>query len=304
MFTLVLALAIGIGFLASLFGIGGGFLLLPTMTILIGLTTHETVATIPLVIIFMSLSSTLAYAHQKRIDFKVVSIVVIASILGSIAGAYTAGFVSGKMIKILFGCVEGLLAIMLGVKNQKKNSAFSGKSEITSDYVGGSPIAKYNDELVHDVMKRWYVLERCHLDRTGTVYNYSANILVAFPLSFVAGFLSSLLGIGGGTLYIQIFVFVCGMSIHMAIASSMACIFISAIASFFSFVAIDVLNGIAQINYIVALAYGIGMIIGAQIGARVGKMIKSQKLKPLAALMILIIAIYMVISTILVPSGD
>jgi len=123
----------------------------------------------------------------------------------------------------------------------------------------------------------------------GLHYEYDANILIALPLSFIAGFLSSMLGIGGGTLFIQIFVFVCAMPIHLAIASSMFMIFLTSISSTLTYI------GLEQIDYIVGIAYAIGMVAGAQLGAFIGKKIKSAYLKKLAAIMIIIIAVRMII---------
>ncbi|MHA1792595.1 MAG: sulfite exporter TauE/SafE family protein [Promethearchaeota archaeon] len=284
LFLPVILLAVGIGFLASLFGIGGGFLLVPTMIMFLGLTTHETVGTIPLVIMFMSLSSTFAYAKQKRVDYLITMIIASSTVIGSVIGAMATMLVSSSFILVMFGLVEAFLAAVLAVKKTPQEVI---QSRLENNLNGET-------EIINDVFfqakegKKWYIINRAHVDVDGNKYYYSANLLISFPLSFIAGFLSSMLGIGGGTLYIQIFVFVCGMSIHMAIACSIATIFISATSSFFTFAALG------EVDYIVALAYGIGMIIGAQIGAKINKKIKSKYLKPLAAAMIIFIAVRMI----------
>jgi uncharacterized membrane protein YfcA len=274
-FILIILIAIGIGTLASLFGIGGGFLLLPTMIMLLAMETHETVGTVAFIILFMSLSSTVAYAKQKRIDFALTGMLLAGSMLGGIIGAYTTTLVSGKFILVMFGTVEVILAIILGVKKSPEE-----QKQAKSNPPNGAeiPIPPH----------KWYILNRKNIDAMGTVYNYRSNLLLAIPLSFLAGFLSSLLGIGGGTIYIQIFVFVCGMSIHMAIASSMFMIFVTSITNTISFAVLG------QINYPVGIAFAIGMVLGAQIGAYISKKLHSKYLKPLAAIMISFIAIRMI----------
>ncbi|MCP4760247.1 MAG: sulfite exporter TauE/SafE family protein [archaeon] len=278
LFLLLVLIAIGIGFLASLFGIGGGFLLVPTMIMYVGLSEHQTVATASFVIIFLALSSSIAYARQKRIDYKITAILMLASLVGSVIGALFTEFVSGQFIIIMFGIVESVLAIILGLKKTPNE-----KIQVT--IVNEKSIEKSKNE---DIKKSYYI-ERRIVDSDGKEYQYEANILLAFPLTFLAGFLSSLLGIGGGTLYIQIFVFLCGMSIHLAIASSIFTIFFSSIASAGTFALMG------QIDYGVGFAYAIGMVVGAQLGALINKKIESKLLKKLAALMILIIAVRMII---------
>lgn len=272
-FLIIVVIAIGIGALASLFGIGGGFLLVPTMILILEMNTHETVGTIPLVIIFMSLSSTFAYARQKRIDYPVMLVVSLSTVFGSIMGAIFTEFVTGQTILVLFGTVEAILAVVLALKK--------------------APEAPEGGVLNATEEQKWYIKHREHVDADGTVFRYSAKLLLTVPFSFIAGFFSSLLGIGGGTLYIQIYVFICGMSIHMAIACSMATIFLSAISSFATFAFLG------TVDYLVAIAYGIGMVIGAQIGARINKKIKPKYLKPLAAAMIIVIAVRMIIFALL-----
>ena len=202
------------------------------------------------------------------------------SVIGSVLGANITILVPGPLILVLFGCIQIPLALILGLKK--------------------TPEEKNNDEKKKDSRlknktskKKWYILSRFQTDKDGNVYKYRANILLAFPFIVLAGFLSSFLGIGGGTLYVQIFVFICGMSIHMAIASSMFSIFLTTIGSSITFAALG------QIDYIVGIAFAIGTILGAQIGAVISKKIKSNILKKLASVMILIIAIRMIIFALL-----
>ncbi|MBD3352286.1 MAG: TSUP family transporter [Candidatus Lokiarchaeota archaeon] len=267
--VLIIIIAVGIGLLAALFGIGGGFLLVPTMILIVELDTHLTVGTSSFVIIFMALSSSIAYARQKRIDYKTTMILMIASLIGSVIGAWATELVSGQFILVSFGIVEALLATILAVK--KTPSELENITNITKNE------------------GKWYILQRHHIDSEETEYNYSANILLAFPFAFLAGFLSSLLGIGGGTLYIQIFVFICGMSIHMAIASSIFTILFSSIASAVTFITME------QVQFTVGIIYAIGVVFGAQLGAYISKKIEAKKLKKLAAIMIIIIAIRMIV---------
>ncbi|NMC05539.1 MAG: sulfite exporter TauE/SafE family protein [Candidatus Lokiarchaeota archaeon] len=279
MVPLIVIIAVGIGFVASMFGIGGGFLLNPSMVILLGMNVGLAVGTIPAVILMMSLSSVIAYARQKRIDYLVTAMMVIPSIVGSVLGALTTIMLPGVVVLVCFGIVEIILAAILALKKNAQERA--QQVEI--------PACLREKNWACEGM----TLHRKCTDAGGEEFIYSARLLVALPLSFLAGFLSSLLGIGGGTLYIQIFTFLCGMSIHMAIACSMLSVFVTSISSFVTFAAVG------QVDFVVAIIFGIGGIIGAQAGARVSKRIHSKYLKPMAAIMIAIIAVNMIVFALL-----
>lgn len=266
-------IAVGIGFIASLFGIGGGFLLNPAMVLLLGMEVNLAVGTIPAVILVMSLSSTLAYTRQKRIDFKLTLLVVSTSIVGSIIGALASQYTPGVVLLVCFGIVEIVLASVLALK--KSPQELVGQAMLQATGEGDSRWARFT-------------MHRHHVDASGIEFDYSANLLSALPLSLLAGFLSSFLGIGGGTLYIQIFTFLCGMTIHMAIACSMLSVFVTSISSFATYAAINL------VDFLVAAVFAIGGVFGAQIGARLNKRVQSKHLKPMAAAMIMVIAINMI----------
>lgn len=274
MIPVIILIAIGIGFISAMFGIGGGFLLNPSMVLLLGMSVGLAVGTIPTVILMMSLSSVIAYTRQKRIDFVLTAIVVLPSIIGSILGALTTILLPGVVVLICFGIVEIILAAILAIKKNPQELVQKAKNQAFSSD------------------KSWFwsgtTLNRRCVDIEGTVFTYSARLTIAMPFSFLAGFLSSLLGIGGGTLYIQIFTFLCGMTIHMAIACSMLSVFVTSISSFVTFTAVG------QVDLAVAIIFGLGGIIGAQLGARVNKRINSRYLKPMAAIMIMVIAVNMI----------
>ena len=93
------ALGIIIGILAALFGLGGGFLIVPSLHLL-GVEMHRAIGTSLATIVFTSLSSTIGYALQKRIHYKVGILLAIPAILGVYVGAWLTQFLSFSELKI------------------------------------------------------------------------------------------------------------------------------------------------------------------------------------------------------------
>ncbi len=119
--TLVLSLAaLGLctGFLAGLLGIGGGMVLTPFFTLLLGHVggippehvVHVAIATSMSTIMFTSLSSIRAHASRGGVLWKVAFAIAPGILLGGILGAQITGMLSTFWVAIIFTCFVGYSA--------------------------------------------------------------------------------------------------------------------------------------------------------------------------------------------------
>jgi uncharacterized membrane protein YfcA len=104
--------AIAIGWVASMVGVGGGIFMVPLLVFLnlVG-STQEAVGTSLAAIVFNSISSTIAYSRQKKIDYKF----ALALLLPHGAGGRMAWGVSHRvhLKRGVSYCVWGLIALRL-----------------------------------------------------------------------------------------------------------------------------------------------------------------------------------------------
>ncbi|AEH25552.1 sulfite exporter TauE/SafE family protein [Pyrococcus yayanosii] len=106
------AVGIVIGTLAALFGLGGGFLIVPTLNLL-GVEIHKAVGTSSAAIVFTSLSSAYAYHRQGRIHYKAGLLLASTAIVGAYIGAWLTSLISAEMLKIIFGLTLILVAVRI-----------------------------------------------------------------------------------------------------------------------------------------------------------------------------------------------
>jgi uncharacterized membrane protein YfcA len=108
--------------------------------------------------------------------------------------------------------------------------------------------------------------------------SFQYNRVLGIALSFVVGFLSSILGIGGGVIHVPILIYLLRFPTHVATATSH---FILAVSTLFG-----VASHFALGNILVgpAVSIGIGVILGAQIGARASLKVKSYRIQMALAL--------------------
>ena len=178
---LVAMLAAGLlaGFAAGIFGIGGGFIVVPALFIVLPLLggdhaqyAHIAIGTSAATIIVTSIRSVRSHAKRGAVDFEVLKSWAPWIVLGDGVGVLLAGHVDGKVLTLIFAGGVMLMSINFLVP-------------------------KLGDRVLTDHMP------------SGAMRVGIAGGLGAF---------SSLLGIGGGTIAIMVMT-LCGRSIHKAVAT-------------------------------------------------------------------------------------
>jgi uncharacterized membrane protein YfcA len=107
----VLVAGTGVGFVTGLFGVGGGFVILPALTLLLGLNMAEAIGTSLLVI---TINSTVALANRlavTTIDWKVAGPFAVAAAAGVIAGKHLGGRLDSQRSLRWFAMLLVLVAV-------------------------------------------------------------------------------------------------------------------------------------------------------------------------------------------------
>lgn len=112
-------------------------------------------------------------------------------------------------------------------------------------------------------------------------YNRTAGVL----LSAGVGFLSSILGIGGGIIHVPAMVYLLGFPAHVATATSHFVLAASSLFGVFSHYLLH--NVVADVG----LAIGLGAVAGAQWGARLSLKVRSQAILTLLALCLFLLGL-------------
>ena len=117
------------GFLAGLLGIGGGMIMVPFMTMILGArgfpadyTVKMAVATSLATIAFTSVSSVRAHHKRGAVLWPVVKVLAPGILLGSLLGAQVAVARPGKMLGILFAIFVAFSATQMFLNRKPKPS--------------------------------------------------------------------------------------------------------------------------------------------------------------------------------------
>jgi len=242
--------AIAIGFFASLLGIGGGVFMTPLL--LLGgfvATQPEAAGTSIAAVVFTGLSASIAYYRRRVIDVRIGLIFMAPAIGGVFLGFHIGNIVAAAWLTIAFGVFLLYPAVLM----------LAGKS------------AKD--------------LRRGPGERASGIRFY----LLAAVLGLVAGTVTKLFGIGGGTVFVPSLVLFLGLDIVTAVATSLFVMIPTAmIGSVLSHV-----QGTLHPEF--ALPLILGIVIGAQIGPRIGSRIPKARLRQLFGLVLLYAAANMIL---------
>ena len=239
-------IGIAVGAFGTLIGAGGGFLLTPILLIFYpGLSPSAVTAISMTTVFFNSSSGSFAYSRMKRIDYKTGVIFAAATLPGSVIGTIITAYMPRNLFNVIFGIFMILFAAVIVYKSRM-----------------GDQHAPYDK-------KGPFRARRKLVDKEGNENAFSFNMLVGILISLGVGFLSGMLGIGGGIVHVPALVFL-GFPAHFATATSH---FVLAISSLTSLI-VHIFNGSLNAAVKMAASVAAGALIGAQLGARLSNKIK------------------------------
>jgi uncharacterized membrane protein YfcA len=95
--SMVLAVAgLGVGALTGLVGVGGGFLIVPALVLLVGVPMKRAIGTSLLVITLSTMTALAAYQGQVPVVWGVVALFTALAVVGALAGTRAARRVPGR----------------------------------------------------------------------------------------------------------------------------------------------------------------------------------------------------------------
>ncbi|MCU7729458.1 sulfite exporter TauE/SafE family protein, partial [Actinoplanes sp. KI2] len=107
---------IAVGFLTGLFGVGGGFLIIPALVLLLGLDMPAAVATSLLIIVINSAAGFAAHAGDAAIDYRIAAAFTLTAIAGSLVAARIATRMPTRRLQRLFAYLVFAVAAFVVIR--------------------------------------------------------------------------------------------------------------------------------------------------------------------------------------------
>lgn len=258
--------SIAAGFVGSLLGLGGGIIIVPALTLALGVPIHDAVGASIVSVLATSCGAGAAYVREHLANIRVAMFLEISTTLAAILGAYATGFLPGQYLFILFGCLQLFTA---------------------------AAMLRHNDATTRGVCED-ALADRLRLH--GSFYDHRSARQIdyrvcrsgwGFVLSGIAGVISGLLGVGGGIVKVPIMAVGMRLPMKAATATSNFMMGVTAAAS------AGVYFTRGDINPHIAGPVALGVLTGATIGSKLLRRIASRRLRLAFVSVLLIVAIQM-----------
>jgi uncharacterized membrane protein YfcA len=267
-FTVVVwALSALAGFLGALTGLGGGVVVVPALTLALGVDMKYAIGASLVSVIATSSGAAAAYVREGFSNIRIGMFLEIATTIGAVLGAFLASRFSTHALAIVFGLIL-LQAAYLSFKGVPENAERVASDALATRLrLGGSyPVA-------------------------GSPQTYGVrNVPAGFAMMFGAGALSGLLGIGSGAVKVIAMDRVMRIPFKVSTTTSNFMIGVTAAAS----AGLYLKHG--YIDPRVAMPVMLGVLAGALVGAKLLVHMRVKTLRMIFGAVILALAIEMIVN--------
>ncbi|PZP50621.1 MAG: permease [Pseudopedobacter saltans] len=261
---IVLFGAVAAGFIGSLTGLGGGAVIIPLLTVLLGVDIHYAIGTALVSVIATSSGSAAAYVKEGISNIRLGMFLEIATTVGAVLGTVVAAFVPTNVVAVVFG----LVLIFNGVNSFLKKEV--------------------NSNIESSRLAIWLKLPGTYPTSNGITKYGIVNVVGGFVMMVVAGVLSGLLGIGSGAFKVIAMDNIMKVPFKVSTTTSNFMMGVTATASAVVYL---------QRGYIepgLCMPVVIGVLLGAMLGAKILVKSNVKNLRVFFAIVIMLLALNMI----------
>ncbi|MBI2299361.1 MAG: sulfite exporter TauE/SafE family protein, partial [Armatimonadetes bacterium] len=180
-FLKVFGVALGAGFVGAILGLGGGIIVIPVLSSLMGYGIRPVIGASLISVIATSSGAAAAYVRDRLTNLRVAMFLELATVTGAILGAWLSRYLPARALFILFGLL--LLYSAYGMVRRRR---------LAED---GAPVPP------SEWARRLRLEGDYHDEATDRTIRYRAGrLLPGFLVMSWAGAVSGVLGIGSGIL--------------------------------------------------------------------------------------------------------
>lgn len=263
------------GLVGAIFGLGGGVLIIPFLTLVEGVPVPLAVGASIVSVVATSSASAAAYVQDHLTNLRLGMFLEVGTVAGAITGAYVAAFLEPNILFLLFGIML-LYATTMMISGRRIDFPERVNPDKLSKalHLGG----EYPEQTVKANLK-YEVTRTPH----------------TLGISYIAGIVSGLLGVGGGIISVPTMNLISKVPVKVASATSNFMIGVTAAASS----SVYFLRG--DVHPLLVAPLMIGVVVGAAIGTRVLRVTPPNRVKITFAVLLGVVSILMILRGLNLP---
>ena len=278
---LIVVISIFAGTLGAILGLGGGIIVIPALTLFLGIDIRYAIGASIVSVIATSSGAAARYIRDHMTNIRLAIFLEVATTTGALCGAVLSSFIQSRYLFILFSLLLLHSAFMMWRRGQEE------KKDVKKGDNKGHPWAH------HLKLNSHY--PDFHLGKD--VEYLVESVPLGFMYMFGAGIISGLLGIGSGVLKVLAMDSAMKLPIKVSSATSNFMIGVTAAASAGAYY----MKG--EILPEIAAPVAIGVLIGSFIGAHLMAKMHNDLIRKIFVVVLIIISIQMGIRGIGLSNG-
>ncbi|HET7853492.1 MAG TPA: sulfite exporter TauE/SafE family protein, partial [Candidatus Methylomirabilis sp.] len=241
------------GLLSGMLGAGGGFLFVPLLT-LVGVPMRSAAGLSLLYVACVATSGAVSHYRQGTTDVKVAAAAIPGGVMAVPLGSYCSGILSNDLLQVIFGLT--VLGGALGLHWQSTHRIPFPGVPVLGAGMHRPP---------------WVVLRRARVE--GVEYLFPVSLLRGLVVGAITGFLSGLLGVGGGPIMVALLILLVGVPVQVAMGTSLLAIVLPSVAGVITHF------GLGHIDIASAVPAVLAGALGAVFGARGALLLSAHRLE-------------------------
>ncbi|MGF1649028.1 MAG: sulfite exporter TauE/SafE family protein [Hyphomicrobiaceae bacterium] len=278
-----LGLGAAVGFLAGMFGVGGGFLITPLL-IFLGVPATVAVGTGAAQTVAASVSGALAQWQRRNVDVKLGLVLLAGGLVGSVIGVQFVSVLrrAGQfefVVSLLYVAFLGIVGALMMVESIRSLRVVRH---------GGTALPRRSGQ--HTWMDGLPFKMRF---KTSRLY---ISAIPPVTIGFLVGILAAIMGVGGGFIMIPAMIYLLRVPTSVVVGTSLfQIVLVTAVTTLlhaYTNFAVDVM---------LALILIVGSVLGAQFGSIAGERLRGEQLRFLLAALVLAVGLRVAYGLIVEP---
>ncbi len=236
------------GLLGSMLGVGGGFIIVPMLSLALKLPMQVAIGSSLVAIVANSCTAASAYLKARLTNIRLGLLLETTTVPGAILGAMVVSLITSSVLGMFFGIILLYVSYSMMFRQPLMTEHIATMSDLANSNDAASSFFGRSKNLYYDLSQNKSVIYRIN------------RIPPGLASSFLAGILSSMLGIGGGIITVPVMHSLMGIPIKVAMGTSIFMIGLTATVG----ALIYYHNGYVYPSVVAPLI--VGVVAGALIG--------------------------------------
>jgi uncharacterized protein len=273
--AVVSLLGLAVGFVGGMFGLGGNFLLIPLLNVVFGVPLPIAVGTSLCQIIGTGVAALRRHQKLKQGEIKIDWIMLAGGLMGAEAGARLLAHLAEMGTLTVFGHQITAVKLCLSL------TYIAVLSTVSAWMLHDARVRPGNAPLFHGPLTRLAIPPMTYLPNS----DRRVSVLVLAYLGFLLGFLSGMVGMGGGVVLMPILIYGLGMRVRMAAGTGILVLVASAVVGTVAHARMG------NVHLGLAITLLAGSTLGAPLGATFTYHLDGRRLRGLFAYLAMVTAL-------------